>query len=97
MGLRIGLRGYFVVQPALFFEPGPFPGLPGPAVGPEGPKIGQKPGAGFIILSPLRSAQPFGAAPFYGHPTAEGPPPGLEGLVDRVLEAQLIVAVGALL
>ncbi len=39
------------------FEPGPFPGLPGPAVGPKGPKIGQKPGAGFIFLSSLRSAQ----------------------------------------
>ncbi len=47
-----------MVQPALFFEPGPFPGLPGPTVGREGPKIGQKPGAGFIILSPLRPAQP---------------------------------------
>ncbi len=47
MGLKIGLRVCFVVQPGLFFEPGPFPGLPGPAVGPKGPKIGQKPGAGF--------------------------------------------------
>ena len=33
------------------FEPEPVPRLPGPAVGPEGPKIGQKPGAGFIVLS----------------------------------------------
>ncbi len=49
-----------MVQPALYFEPGPFPGLPGPAVGPKGPKIGQKPGAGFIILSSLGSAQPEG-------------------------------------
>ena len=40
-----------MMQPALCFEPGTFPGLPGPAVGPQGPKIGQKPGAGFIILS----------------------------------------------
>ena len=38
MRLRIGLRGCFSVQPALLFEPGPFPGLPGPAGGPEGPK-----------------------------------------------------------
>ncbi len=30
------------MQPVLFFEPGPFPGLSGPAVGPKGPKIGQK-------------------------------------------------------
>ncbi len=51
------------MQPALFFEPGPFPGLPGPAVGPKGPKIGQKPGAGFIILSSLGSAQFSRAAP----------------------------------
>ncbi len=57
MGLRIGLRVWFLVQPALFFEPEPFPRFPGPAVGPKGPNIGQKPGAGFIILS-LRSAQP---------------------------------------
>ncbi len=56
MGLRIGLRGLFLVQPALFFEPGPTTGLPGPNVGPKGPKIGRKPGAGFIILSSLRSA-----------------------------------------
>ena len=41
----------------MFFAPGPFPGLPGLAVGPKEPKIGQKPGAGFIILSSLRSAQ----------------------------------------
>ncbi len=46
------------MQPALFFEPGPFPGLPGPAVGPKGPNIGHKPGAGFIILSSLRFALP---------------------------------------
>ncbi len=39
------------MQPALFIEPGLFPGLPGPAVGPKGPKICQKPGAGFMILS----------------------------------------------
>ncbi len=30
------------MQPALFFNPGPFPGLPGPAVGPGGPKIGRE-------------------------------------------------------
>ncbi len=59
MGLIIGLRGRLLVQPALFFEPGPFPELPGPAVGPNGPKIGQKPGAGFIMLSSLRSAQGY--------------------------------------
>jgi hypothetical protein len=57
MGLIIGLQGNLLVQPALFFEPGPFPGLPGPAVGPKGPKIGQKPGTGFIIKSSLRSAK----------------------------------------
>ncbi len=45
------------MQPALFCEPGLFPGLPGPAVGPKGPEIGRKPGAIFIILSSLRSAQ----------------------------------------
>ena len=39
-----------MVQPALLFEPGPFPGLPGPAVGPKGPKIGKKTGADHIIL-----------------------------------------------
>ncbi len=39
------------------FEPGPLPGLPGPTVGPKGPKIDQKPRAGFISLSSLRSAQ----------------------------------------
>ncbi len=33
-----------VAQPALFFEPGLFPGLPGPAVGPNGPEIGKKTG-----------------------------------------------------
>ncbi len=33
------------MQPAMFFEPEPVPGLPGPAGGPKGPKIGQKPGA----------------------------------------------------
>jgi hypothetical protein len=42
-----------------FCEPGPFPGLPGRAVGTQGPKIGQKPRAGFIILSSPRSAQMF--------------------------------------
>ncbi len=57
MGLGIGLRGRFLVQPALLFEPGPFPGLPGPVVGPKGPQIGKETGAGFIILSSLRSAQ----------------------------------------
>ncbi len=46
-----------MVQPSLFFEPRPFPGLPGPAVGPKGPKLDQKPGAGFIISISLRSAQ----------------------------------------
>ncbi len=46
-----------MVQSALFFEPEPVPSLPGPAVGPKEPKIGQKPRAGFIILSSLRSAQ----------------------------------------
>ncbi len=28
-------------------------------MGPKGPKIGQKPGAGFITLYPLRSAQAY--------------------------------------
>ncbi len=57
-----------MVQPALFFEPGPFPGLPGPAVGPKGPKIIQKPGAGFIIVSSLRSAQLYaGRCCSHGH------------------------------
>ncbi len=46
-----------MAQAALSFEPGPFPGLPRPAVGPKGPKIGQKSGAGFIILSSLRFAK----------------------------------------
>ncbi len=44
MGLRIGFWGCFLVQPALFSEPGPFPRLPEPAVGPKGPKIGHNPG-----------------------------------------------------
>ena len=57
MGLIIGRRGEFSVQPALFFEPGPFPGLPAHAVGPKGLTIGQKPWAGLIMLSSLRSAQ----------------------------------------
>ncbi len=52
MGLRIGLRGGFVAQPALFFEPGPFPGLPGPAVGPKGPKIGLNPGLDLSFYPP---------------------------------------------
>ncbi len=38
------------MHPALFFEPGPFPGFPGPVVGPKGPTIGQKPRAGFIMF-----------------------------------------------
>ncbi len=63
MGPRIGRRGCFLVQLALYFEPGPFSGLPGPAVGPKGPKIGSKPGAGFVILSSLRSAQVLGTMP----------------------------------
>ena len=46
-----------MAQPARFVEPGPLPEFKGPAVGPKGPKIGPKPGAGFIILSPLKSAQ----------------------------------------
>ncbi len=46
-----------MVQTALFFEPELVPRLRGPAVGPKGPEIGQKPGAGFIILSSPRSAQ----------------------------------------
>ncbi len=49
--------GLIVGATCLFFEPGPFPGLPGPALGPEGPKIDRKSGAGFIVLSSLRSAQ----------------------------------------
>ncbi len=49
------------MQPVLCFEPEPVPKLPGPAVGPNGPKICQKPGAGFIILSSLRSAQSLGS------------------------------------
>ncbi len=51
-----------MVQPALSFEPETVPGLPGPAVGPKGPKIGQKPEAGFIMLSSLRSAQVWSPA-----------------------------------
>ncbi len=47
-----------MVQPAVFLEPGSFPELPGPAVGPKGPKIGQKPDAGFIIVSSLRCSTP---------------------------------------
>ncbi len=43
--------------PALSFEPEPVQGLPGPAMGPKRPKIGQKTGAGFIILSSPRFAQ----------------------------------------
>ena len=35
----------------------PVPRFPGHAVGPKWPKIRQKPGAVFIILSSLRSAQ----------------------------------------
>ncbi len=46
-----------MVQPALSLEPEPVPRLAWPAVGPKGPKIGQKPGAGYIILFSLRSAQ----------------------------------------
>ena len=38
----------------LVFEPEPVPRLPGPAVSPKGPKT-PKPGAGFMILSSLRS------------------------------------------
>ncbi len=56
------------VQPALFFEPGPFPWLPGPAAGPKGPKIGQKSGAGFSILSSLRSAHKYGSMGSHGMP-----------------------------
>ncbi len=56
MGLIVSLRGKFVVQPAIFFEPDPFPGLPGPAVGPGGPKIGP-PGPD---LSALSLSQPRG-------------------------------------
>ena len=46
------------VEPCLHGAPraGARPKVPG-AVGPKGPKIRQKPGAGFIILSSLRSAQ----------------------------------------
>ncbi len=50
MGLRIGLRGSCLVQPALFFEPGPFPGLPGPAVGPKGPDLSFYPPEGLPNL-----------------------------------------------
>ncbi len=52
-----------MVQSALFFEPGPFPGLPEPPGGPGGPKIGHKPKAGFIILSSIRSSQQGIAGP----------------------------------
>ncbi len=45
-----------MVQPAVFFEPGPVARPAGPAVGPKWPKIDPKPEAELIILSSLRSA-----------------------------------------
>ncbi len=53
MELGVGLRCKLLVQPVLFFEPGPFPGLPGPPWA----KTRPKPGAGFMTLSSIRSAQ----------------------------------------
>ncbi len=47
----------YVILFTLFVEPGLFPELPGPAVGPKGPKISQKTGAGFIMLSSLKSTK----------------------------------------
>ncbi len=51
------------MQPALFFEPGPSPGLPGPAVGTMGPQIGQKPGVGVIMLSSQTNRKGFSGRP----------------------------------
>ncbi len=51
-----------MVQPALFFEPGPFLGLSGPAVGPKGPKIRKKTGPDLSCDPPLRSAQVWGSS-----------------------------------
>ncbi len=48
--------GLSFVHPALFFEPDPFPELAGPTVDPEGQKSAEKPGAGFILSSSLKSA-----------------------------------------
>ncbi len=53
--------GYYSQSPELTFGAiccvGARPKVPGARRGPKGPDIGQKPGAGFIILSSLRSAQ----------------------------------------
>ena len=74
----------------MFFEPGPFPGLPGLALGPKGPKIGHKPGAEFIMLSSLRSA-PLTAGVFGRLPSPVGgpPPPQAPAKCGRVLCADL--------
>ncbi len=53
-----------------------FPELPGPALGPKGPKISQKLGAGFIILSSLRSARPESLRNPGGHRLQEQIPGG---------------------
>ncbi len=81
------------MQPVLFFEPGPFPGLPGPAVGPKGPKFGQKPGAGFIILSSLRSAQPSPSR--LGGAAAPQQRPAEPSLGDWCAREQHAMAMGA--
>ncbi len=41
-----------MAQPALFFEPGPFPGLPGPDVGPRGRKSAKKRGRIYQLILP---------------------------------------------